>query len=226
MAWPSRHHCRRKYVPLALYGYRSPSRQKRHHANPRSGVIYTTKYSTAGAFSLVAWSNHATTKKDQEAAKRGGVATWTGGGGRAPPLSFIRRGLAATVFAAFVIQPSFTINSLAALVVACAVRSWADITYVGLTCAANFFGITASSGSTLCGGHASRSALAVAFAVTFAVAFALAFALAFASASTAAFISILAYASACSKHHPTRTSDVHLFSVSLLYSNMSSLPSK
>jgi hypothetical protein len=41
------------------------------------------------------------------------------------------------------------------------------------------------------------------------------FAAAFASASTAAFISIPAYASASNQHYPTRTADVHPFSVSL-----------
>ncbi len=95
-------------------------------------------------------------------------------------------------------------------------RCGAGIAHVGSACAANSSGITTSCGSALFGGLACLSALTVAFAVACAAALAVALIVAFAYASTAAFISIPAYTSASSQHHPTRTADVHPFSVGLL----------
>ncbi len=115
---------------------------------------------------------------------------WTGGGGRAPLLSSVQHGLAATVFATFATQLSYIIDSFAALVAAAPLDLEQFFACVGPACAAHVPSITASGSGTLCGGCASRSAFASAFTV--------------------------AYASACSKHHPSCTSNVHPFSVSLL----------
>jgi hypothetical protein len=96
-------------------------------------------------------------------------------------------GLAATVFAAFAFPLSYVIDSLAAPVAACATRPRAGLACVEPACSAHVPGVAAF-------GPGALVIVVVAFASTFTV----------------------AYASGCSQHHPSRTSDVHPFSVSFL----------